>query len=313
MKKIDTSEYLWVERYRPQTVEDIIMPEATKAIFRKWVEEDEIPNLGFFGSPGLGKGSTYNALMKDMDNHYVEINGSKDNGIDMLRTTITKFASSKSMESTVKIIVLDESDHLSPAAQAGLRNDIEAFSKNARFILTGNYKDKIIPAVINRLQVYDLDRIFAENKGELGKQILERLKFILENEKIEYEMTDIAEVVKQFYPSTRAMIGFLQQHSNSGKFVLGKAETLTYKSIIEKIKLKDFKGTREAVKEITLPDTFYTWMWKNIDNIVEMQSQPEIIPKMAEYQDMSTRAINKEIPLMAFLVTLMQSNTIQWK
>jgi replication factor C small subunit len=312
MEKIDKNEYLWIERYRPQTINDIIIPSSLRETFRKWVNEDEIPNLGFFGSPGLGKGSTYGALLKDMKNSYVEINGSKDNGIDILRTTITKFASSKSMENKVKVVVLDESDHLSPSAQAGLRNDIESFSKNARFILTGNYKDKIIPAVINRLQIYDLDRIFAENKPELGQQIISRLSFILKNENIEHEITDVAEVVKQFYPSTRAMINFLQQHSSSGKFILVKAETLTYKSIIEKVKTKDYKGTREAVKEITLPDTFFTWMWKNIDNLVIINSQPEIIPKMAEYQDMSIRAINKEIPLMAFLVTLMQSNTIQW-
>jgi DNA polymerase III delta prime subunit len=306
MKKINNEEYLWVERYRPQTIDDVVLPQSMKESLKKWVKDGEIPNLGFFGSPGLGKGSLYNALLKDMNTDYIVINGSKDNGIDVLRTTISKFASTKSLSGKVKIIILDEADHISQSASAGLRNDVEAFSKNARFIFTGNYKDRIIPALLNRLQVFDMDKIFADHKQELGIQILNRLKFILENENIQYDVKDLAEVVKTFYPSTRGMINFLQQNSSTGKFILAKAETLTYKNILDLVSKKDYKGLRESVKDISMPEMFYSWFWKNMDSFLSDEQQIKIIPKLAEFQDMSSRALNKEIPLMAFLVTLMQ-------
>jgi len=312
MKIINMEEYLWVERYRPQCIEDLIAPKSMKDLFNSWKKDGEIPSIGLFGSTGLGKGSIYNALLKELSLDFIEINGSKDNGIDVLRTTIGKYATSKSSISKVKVVILDESDNLSPKAQAGLRHDMEAYSSNARFILTGNYKEKIIPAVLNRLQMFDLDEIFSSNQQELKIDFFNRLKFILDNENIEYSMSDLAEVVKQYYPSARGAIHYLQKNSTTGKLILTSSDTSNFLDMIAASKKSDLKAMKRAVKNLSLPDTFYSWIWKNIDTLVEEHDQLQLVPVLAEFQDMNFRALNKEIPLIAFLLRI-QGLGINWK
>ena len=207
MTAIDDSHFIWAEKYRPQNIQDLIFPETMKAVLVDWMNKGEIPNIGLFGSmPGTGKTSLANAIIKTLGADVLWINASKDNGIDTIRAKVGQFASTVSVLGKIKIVVYDESDYLTPNAQATLRSDLETFSKNCRFIFTGNYPDKIIDPLLNRLQIYDLDKMYQDYKPELGKHIYHRINFILANENISAEPAQVQEVVKNFYPSTREMV-----------------------------------------------------------------------------------------------------------
>jgi len=313
MKKIG-SNYLWVEKYRPQTIDDVIIPDAFKATLKKWVDDGEISNFGMFGAAGLGKGSVYGSLLNDMNADRIVINASKDNGIDTLRTTISRFASSKSFENKIKIVVLDESDYITSNAQSAFRNDIESFSSNARFIFTGNEKEKIIPPILNRLQVFDLDKIFEENTKELKEKIFFRLKFILENENVEFDLKDLQEVVKTQYPSIRGMINYLSQNSTTGRFLLTSPQTEKYSQILQAVNDKNFNELKKLVNNIDTPEMFYKWVYQNIDTIIpKVEQRVSFIPLLAQYQDMNGRAIMKTIPLLAFLVDCFDKVTFEVK
>jgi replication factor C small subunit len=316
MEKIDNKNFIWAEKYRPQTTNDLIFPTKQKEIIKSWLENEEIPNIGLFGStPGTGKTSLANALIKELNADVLWINASKDNGIDTIRAKVTQFASTVSVMGKIKIVVYDEADYLTPNAQATLRSDLETFSKNCRFIFTGNYPDKIIEPLLNRLQIFDLDKMYQDYKADLGKQIYYRLKFILENENIEYQTKDIQEIIKNFYPSLREMVMFIQHNNASGKLLMeqmANSNTLNLQ-IVEALKEKQFNTVRSLINNIAVPDIMYSYIWKNLDNFFFPESQPALIILLAKYQDMNIRAKNKLITLMAFFTEVMQNQQIKIK
>jgi len=313
MHAIDSNEFIWTEKYRPQTVKDLIFPKKDKDKFNEWIEQKEIPNLGVFGSePGTGKSSFLNVLIKELQTDTQWINGSKENGIDAMRMKIGNFATSMSVTGKIKLICMDEADYLTLPAQSTLRSDIEQFSKNARFVFTGNYPDKLIKPLLDRLQIYNLDDIYQNNKAELGLQIVNRLKYILEMEKVEYKQEDVLKIVKTLYPSTRNMIQYLQQNTVNNKLVVSSIASpdSVYTNLLNEIKSKNFKKVRPMINDILIPDNFYTYVWKNMDKIFPMESQPAVIVLLADYQDMSQRAKNKHIPLAALVTKMMLDTSV---
>lgn len=315
MQKTDDTEFIWTEKYRPQTTQDLIFPEKYKAKFREWITTGEIPNLGVFGSePGTGKSSFLNVLIKELNTDTLWVNGSKENGIDAMRMKIGGFATSMSITGKIKLVCMDEADYLTLPAQSTLRSDIEQFSKNSRFVFTGNYPDKLIKPLLDRLQIFNLDDIYQNNKSELGLQIVNRLKYILENENIEYKVPDVLKIVKSLYPSTRNMIQYIQQNTVDNKLVMNEISTPDdlFTNLLVEMKSRKFKSVRPLVNDILIPDNFYTYLWKNMDKVFPLKSQPQVIVLLADYQDYSGRAKNKQIPLAAFVTKVMTDSSVEF-
>ncbi len=316
MKKINTKEYIWVEKYRPQCIQDLIIPEDMRQKLTGWVKEGQIPNIGLFSNtPGTGKTSVSKAIINDLDADYLFINASKDNGIDLVRNKVHGFASSVSFEGGTKITVLDEIDGTTGEFQKAFRAFIEEFSKNCRFILTGNYKDKIIEPVLNRLSVFDFDNMFHKHKGELAKQIFDRLCFILENEKVTYEQQDLKSLIGAFYPSVREMINVMQQSVIDGKLSVDYTHTelnKLYNQLVDNIKSKNFEKCRILASEVNSPTGFYKFIYKNLDKLFEVNSIPQVVVLTQHFMASNTNARDAEISVAAFCARLMVSVEIKF-
>jgi len=316
MTRFDMDEPLWEERYRPRTIEDVIIPKDMIDSFKQQVSKGNLANLLLnSNSPGTGKTSLTTALINDISADVKWINGSKDNGIDDMRNTVVNFASSMSIEGNPKIIVVDESDGLSPNAQASLRGIIEEFSKTVSFIFTCNYREKLIEPLLDRLTEYNFDNITTKHKKELMVASVKRLEFILKNEKIVYDKKDAITIVKNLYPSIRKMTKILQKQSISGTLSIDNVIMETnamYKTTMVQIKDKDFTKMRLHILEMHDVSSIYTYFFKNIDELVEKTSQPDAIILCAKYMDMDFRARDKSITTMAFCTELMAHPKIKF-
>jgi len=205
-------------------------------------------------------------------------------------------------------IITHNCGYISQNAQALLRGDIEAFFETARFIFTENYPEKIISPLLQRLEIYDFDEIYQNNKKELAKQIYERLIFILENESIKFNKKDIIEIVKTFFPSLREMIIFIQKNIFNNELKLSQNQMIEsdyFIKIFKEVKRGDFYTVKELVDGIISPDTFYSFMWKNLEKIIDDKDLAKTIILLADYYEQHAKAKNKYIPIMAFLVRLM--------
>jgi len=211
-------------------------------------------------------------------------------------------------------IVTHNCDNLTSSAQAAFRGFLDEFSKNCTFIFTCNYKDKIIEPLRNRLVKFDFDDMFANNKKELGKQIILKLFKILDNEGIQYDKSDLKNVLLNLYPSIRDMIMYIQKHSVNNVLEIDNnvQKSAQYNGIIECIKNKDFTKLRQQVSNTTTPDSFYTWSWKNLDTILVKESHPKAILIIAKYQFQSTMAVDSELNLAACCTELLGSG-LSWK
>lgn len=302
---------IWFEKYRPQLIEDLIIPEHIKESFRKAVQSDNIPNFGLFSNnPGTGKSSSVNAILKEVNGEALFINASLENGIDVLRGKIMSFASQQSFDDKRKIVVMDEADHITQNGQAAFRGLIDEFSGNCTFIFTGNYKDKIITPLLDRMEVYDFDTF---SKQDLAKSILERLVFILKNEGKEFNPQDLIQVINTFYPSIRSMVGALQKYSVTGTLVIPEGEldnASKFETIVVSVGKKQFNVTLEAIDAITAPTAFYGWLYKNRKKYFEKESLTKAIMILAKYQDMDTRAIDKHLCLGACCTEMMMQCSV---
>ena len=308
--KINENEFVWVEKYRPQTLDDILLPESVKSIFKGYIDSNEIPNLLLTStSPGLGKTSVAKILVKDTNADMMFLNGNLDTGVDIMRSRVIDFCSAASLDDSPRVVLIDEFENLSVNSTASTKATIEAFP-NISFIFTANYINKIPEPVRNRMIHFDFDDIYFRNKAELSKVILRRLMYILENEGIEYDKNDLPKVIKAFYPSVRGMIQALQRFSSSGRLELNeslKEGANIYNLLIESIKDKNFKEMRSLVNNVVDCGGFYEYMFKNLD-ILEDPSKPEAILILAKYQDMDSSARDKMITLAACLVELMSKS-----
>lgn len=305
--KINENEFVWVEKYRPQTIDDIILPEDYKHIFRGYITNNEIPNLLLTSNnPGLGKTSIAKILVKETNADMLFLNGNLDTGVDIMRSRVIDFCSSASLDDSPRIVLIDEFENLSQNSAASIKSTLESFS-NITFIFTANYINKIPEPVRNRMIHFDFDEIYFKNKSEIGKLILKRLMYILENEGVSYDKNDLPKIIKAYYPSTRGMIQVLQRFSNNQKLELNdslKEGANIFNLLTDTLKEKDFKEMRKLINNVIDCGGFYEYFFKNLD-ILEDNSKPEAILILARYQDMDNSARDKTITLGACCVELM--------
>lgn len=314
MKKIKQGEYLWVEKYRPTCLEDLIIPQSYKDKLQKWIKEDgSIMNLILDShTPGTGKTSLVHAIIHELSADVCWINASKDNGIDVIRNQVTEFCAVKSMWNAQKIVVLDEFDMSTPLNQGSLRGVIEEYT-HVRFIMTANNSDNIIDAIRSRSIKWNFDEIMKTHSKEISKELYGRLKFICENENITYQDNDLQRLIVYLYPSMRDCIQELQNGSANGSFVLDTKminENLTIQAIVDALKSKDYQKCRGLVSDLNNPKKFYVSLYKLSHTLIDDSSIPPFIVKLHNY--MQTVGANPEISIMAFIADCIQSN-IKWK
>jgi len=307
-------QFLYVEKYRPQTIDECVLPEKLKQSFKTLRDKGEIINLLLCGSAGTGKTTVAKALCNELGCDSIIINGSESRGIDMVRSQVQSFAGTMSTNGKTKVIILDEADYITPEAQAALRNLIESFSANCRFILTCNFKHKIIAPLHSRCSVID----FTIDKSDLAKlqvEFAKRVFSILETEQVEYEKTAVLEVIKRWFPDNRRILNELQRYANiSGKIdsgFLSLIDTTKVKSFVNFIREGNFKDCRQWIADNPDPDSLFSELYANIVDYVDPESIPTLILILGEYQHRAAFVMNQEINLAAFVVECMKS--VKWK
>ena len=307
MKVVDLSKSVWYERYKPACVADLVIPNEIKTKLQTYVNTQDIPNIGLFSSnPGTGKSSTAHAIIKEIGGEALWINASMEKGIDVLRGKVGKFASQSSFDDNIKIVVMDEFDHFSKDGQAAFRGFIDEFSANCRFIFTGNYKEKIIQPLLDRLEVYDFNSF---SKEEMVKPIFERLKFILENEKVQYDPKALVPVINTYYPRIRSMVGALQKFSKDGVFKVSEHElddVNVFDKVMQWVNPSSYTEMITEVNKLNGPDNMYTYLYNNAAKYFAPQNYPNVVLIIAKYQHMSDSVRDKNLNLAACLTELMK-------
>lgn len=304
---------LWIEKYRPMSVKQVLLAPKVKGFFQQLVKEKEIPNLLLYSSsPGTGKSTIAKALVNDIKSDYIYINISLDRGIDTLRNRISKFATSYSMfgenDGGKKICILDEFDGATPELQAAMRGFMEEFQDSCRFILTCNYFTKIIEPLKSRCQLVDFNMMDVEIQNELKPIIFKRLCGILKFENIEYTPEVIKKVVETFYPDIRRMVSLLQHYSkasgmiDNGIFNVEKVDTEFYNMIVNR-KLTDAR--RYIIERNYNYDELYRNLFDNLVPMLEKSKQAQTILIIAEYMYRNAFVIDKEINFTACLLEIM--------
>ena len=264
MKIIDSTKSVWYERYKPSCIDDLVIPQDIKSKLQKYVKTQDIPNIGLFSSnPGTGKSSTAHAIIKEIGGEALWINASMEKGIDVLRGKVQKFASQSAFDDNIKIVVMDEFDHFSKDGQAAFRGFIDEFSVNCRFIFTGNYKEKIIQPLLDRLEVYDFNSF---SKEEMIKPIFERLKFILGNENVQYDPKALVPIINTYYPRIRSMVGALQKFSKDGEFKVNENElddVNVFDKVMQWVNPNSYTEMITEVNKLNGPDNMYTYLYNN--------------------------------------------------
>jgi DNA polymerase III delta prime subunit len=310
-------EFLWVERYRPQKVKDTILPNDLKKTFQQFVDQDNVPNLLLTGRAGVGKTTIAKAMLEEIGADYIVINGSMNGNIDTLRTEISSFASSVSFSGGRKYVILDEADYLNAnSTQPALRNFMEEFSKNCGFILTCNFKNRIIEPLHSRCSVIEF-KIANEDKASIAGQFFKRVTNILETENVEYDKSTVAELVKTYFPDWRRVLNELQRYASTGRIdagILANKSEDNFNSLIRLMKERDFTNVRKWVAENSDVDSavLYRQLYDMLPTkIGSTQSIADAIVILADYQYKEAFVANSEINRVAALATLMAE--VDWK
>jgi DNA polymerase III delta prime subunit len=304
-------EFLWTEKYRPKTIEETILPCDLKATFQQFVDQKNIPNLILAGTAGVGKTTVARAMLEQLGCDYIVINGSMNGNIDTLRNEILNFASSVSLSGGRKYVILDEADYLNAnSTQPALRNFMEEFSRNCGFILTCNFKNRIIEPLHSRCSVIDF-KISKKAMAKLATQFFKRVTFILEAEGVEFDKAVVAEVINKHFPDWRRVLNELQRYSATGKIDSGILANMTEASIKDLIKLmkdKNFLEVRKWVKNNL--DTDVNYLYNQFYDISAEAMTPinaaQLVLILAQYQYQNAFSANPEINFMAFLVEVMK-------
>ena len=300
---------LWVEKHRPQTVEDCILPERLKAVFQEYVNQKQIPNLLLAGGAGVGKTTIAKALCNEVGCDFLVINGSDESGIDVFRTKIKNYASSMSLAGGRKVIIIDEADYLNPnSTQPALRNAIEEFASNCSFIFTCNYKNRIIDPLHSRCAVIDFT-LKGDEKTKMASAFFKRITHILDTEKVEYDSKVIAEVIKKHFPDFRRVINELQRYSQLGKIdvgILSQIGDISITQIVKHMKDKDFTSVRKWVATTDIDSTtFFRKLYDNLYDILKPSSIPGVVLVLADYQYKQAFVADQEINIVACLTEIM--------
>lgn len=310
----DLHNLVWVEKYRPHTVDDTILPEDLKALFREFVAKKHLPNLLLTGGPGVGKTTVAKAVLDEIGCDYIVINGSLEGRqIDTLRNEILNYASSMSLIGEGrKYVILDEADHLNPnTVQPALRNFMEEFASNCGFILTCNYKNRIIEPLHSRCASIDFN-IKPKDKVDLAAHFYKRVIKILKKEKVKYDSKAVAMVVKKFFPDMRRILNELQAYSATGSIDSGILQNLVennIKELVKHLKEKNFTAIRQwAADNADLDSTdLYTTLYDIATTIIHPKTIPILVVILAKYQYQDGFAANKQINTVACLVEIMNS------
>jgi DNA polymerase III delta prime subunit len=304
------NEYLWVEKYRPQTINDCILTKELKETFKQFISSGELPNFLFAGGPGIGKTTVAKALCNEVGAEYLLINGSEESGIDTLRTKIKSFASTISLTDSKKVVILDEADYLNPnSTQPALRAFIEEFSNNCRFIFTCNYKNRIIEPLHSRCSVVDF-KIENKDKQEIAAAFFKRLTHILDTENIQYDPKPIVELVTKHLPDWRRVINELQRYSVTGKIDSGILLNLTeesFKQLIKNLKDKNFTEVRKWVAKNGDSDSIniFRQLYDTASTNLEAGSIPQLVLILSDYQYKAAFVADHELNMMAALTEIM--------
>lgn len=303
-------EFIWTERYRPKTIDDTVLPAELKELFQKFIAMDNIPNLILSGGAGVGKTTVARAMLEELDCDYIIINGSMNGNIDTLRNDIATFASSLSFKGKRKYVILDEADYLNPnSTQPALRNFMEEFSRNCGFILTCNYKNRIIEPLHSRCSTinFDLNR---KDKVKIAMQFMKRLSYILDTEGVSYDKKVIAELINKHFPDFRRIINETQRYSINGSIdsgILANIKDFSIGELIPFLKDKNFSSIRNWV--ITNSDkdynTLYREFYDSCENSFDPANASALILLIAKYQYQSAFAADPEINFMGFLCEVM--------
>lgn len=309
-------EALWVEAYRPKTISETILPDDLKNTFLNFVQAGTIPNLLLTGRAGIGKTTVAKALLNEIAADYIVINGSMHGNIDTLRTDITNFASSVSFKGGRKYVILDEADYLNPnSTQPALRNFIESYSKNCGFILTCNFKNRIIDPLHSRMSIIDFT-FPKDQKPKLASLFFKRVQEILKKENVEFDSKAVGALIVKYFPDCRRILNELQRYSSIGKIdtgILAFDNDETLSSLIEFLKNKEFSNVRKWVGEYADLDatTFFRKLYDQAYTYMDSPSVAQLVLILARYQYQHAFVADHEINLVACLTEIMMECTFK--
>jgi DNA polymerase III delta prime subunit len=304
--------YLWVEKYRPDTIQKCILSSQLKDTFQQFVDDEHIPNLLLSGGPGVGKTTVAKAMLNQIGATHMMINGSEESGIDVLRNKIKNFASTVSFDTNRKFVILDEADYLNPqSTQPALRGFIEEFHKNCGFILTCNFKNRIIEPLHSRCSVVEF-RIPNEEKPKLAAQFFKRITEILEEENVKFNPKAVAGIIEKFFPDWRRCLNELQRYSASGEIDAGILVNISDENLKEMtgfLKEKEFGNMRKWVANNldNDPARIYRKIYDTLYERLEPASVPQLVLIIADYQYKSAFVADQEINLLACMTEIMSN------
>jgi len=298
-------QFLWVEKYRPKTVAETILPADLKTVFQQFIDQNNIPNLILSGSAGVGKTTVAKAMLEELGCDYIIINGSMNGGIDTLRHEIQNFASTVSFTGGRKYVILDEADYLSNATQPALRNFMEEFSKNCGFILTCNFKNRIIEPLHSRCSVIEF-KITKKDIAKLASEFLKRIQIILQTESVDYDRAAVAAVITKHFPDWRRVLNELQRYAATGKIdsgILIDLDDSAFHILLDFVRQKNFTEMRKWVGQNISSDTstMFRKFYDDAASIVKKESVPKLVMLIAQYQYQAAFVADHEINFASFL------------
>ena len=306
------SDFIWVEKYRPQTIEDCILPDDIKKTFKEFLNKGEIPNMLLAGPPGVGKTTVAKALCNELGVDFYVINGSDEGRfLDTVRNNARNFASTVSLSSEAKhkVIIIDEADNTGNDVQLLLRAFIEEFANNCRFIFTCNYKNKILEPLHSRCAVVEFG-IKGKEKAQIASQFFKRLNDILEQERVEADKKVLAELINKHFPDWRRVLNECQRYAVSGKIdsgILASFTDINVNDVIKNLKTKNFPEVRKWVNS-NLDNDSTVLLRRVYDALYEVLDGPSIAAAVlivSKYQYQAAFVADQEINLLAALTEIM--------
>ena len=304
-----SNDFLWVEKYRPKNINDCTLPQSLKQQFHDVVATGELPNMLFTGTAGLGKTTVAKALCHELGLDYILINGSEEGNIDTLRGKIKQFASSVSLQGGYKVVILDEADYLNAqSTQPALRGFIEEFANNCRFILTCNFKNRIIEPLHSRCGVYEFNTS-KKDLPALAQRFYSRFLYILRNEGIKHDEKSPVELVMKYAPDWRRVLNEAQRLSSSGTLVMtaSASDSASFGELAKILKDKDFKKMRHwVVNSMDIDATaIFRGIYDSMNDYVVPQSIPQLVLILADYQYKNAFVADHELNVVACMTEIM--------